>query len=122
MNAIYQDDGVTPIFSAQQIDSNSVRFLLSSVPHENTDRYLNFYVAPEVLVDGYALATATSTVMEMFADSVALAELYPPLQIFTTVLMTDSSFVTPDTFSTTTSVSADASNVRLAGNKIIGPI
>lgn len=122
INGIYEDDGVTPVLSAAQISSANIRFLLSSTPHENSDRYLNFYVAPEALVDGYALSTATSSIMELYADEVSLVEIYPPLQILSTALMTDSSFIIADTFTTTTTVSADAANVRLAGSKIIGPI
>ena len=122
INGIFEDDGVTPVLTAAQINSSNTRFLLSSTPHENTDRYLNFYAATEALVDGYALSTATSSIMELYADEVALTEIYPPFQIFSTALMTDSSFIIADTFTTTTTVSADAANVRLAGSKIIGPI
>jgi hypothetical protein len=94
---------------------------LSGDPHDNTDRYLNFYVDGMGIHEGYALSSSTSTITELFADANVVLEVYPPMQLIETALMTNSSFVTADTFPTTT-YSSDLTATRLTGSKIIGPV
>lgn len=117
LDTIFQSDGVTPLVT----DFTTVRFLLSGDPHDNTDRYLNFYVDGVGIHDGYALSSSTATITELFADANVVLEIYPPMQLIKSTVMTNSSFVTADTFPTTT-YSSDASAVRLSGTKIIGPV
>lgn len=116
LNNILLSDGATPV------SLTSARFLLSSIPHENTDRYLNFFIDPIILNEGYALSSVvTGSITELYADTGALVEIYPPFQLIQNSLALDSSFTTPDTFITVTTIPTDLGNTRLVGSKIIGP-
>jgi hypothetical protein len=102
--------------SPTPIDLTTARFLLSSQPHENVDRYLNFYVDPVVLSEGYALSSATASITEIYAADTAVVELYPPFQLIS------SSFITADVITQVATVPTDPTLTRLAGTKIIGPV
>lgn len=102
------------LYSSGSFDN--VRFLLSADPHDDTDRYLNFYVNMQLLSEEYLLSTNTTTITELFANYSALVEAFPPL------VLTTSSYITPDTYSTTDAVSSTTPETRLAGTKIIGPL
>jgi hypothetical protein len=100
-------------------DFSGIRFLLAAPPYDNTDRYLNFYIDGSLIANEYTLLTSTSTITELFSDTSALVELYPPFQL---IEATNGSYVSADTFSTTDSVSSTMPETRLVGTKILGPV
>ncbi len=101
---------------------DSARFLLAAPPHDSTDRYLNFYVDLNVLSEGYILSTEITSVTELLASVGALVNIYPPFQLIFAEDPNDSSYVTPDTFPTDSSLSSDTPQERLVASRILGPL
>jgi hypothetical protein len=108
--------------SSVPTDFSAIRFFLASPPYDNTDRYLNFYVDGSAIGNEYALLTSTSSITELFADSSALVEMYPPFQLIENSSVALSSFIIPDKFSTTDAVPATTPESLLVGTKILGPV
>jgi hypothetical protein len=101
-------------------DFSYIRFLLASPPFDSVDRYLNFYVDGSLIGKNYSLLTTTSTITELFADTEALTELYPPFQLQINIAEPElSSFITPDTYPQNDGVTGTVSS--LTSSKIIGP-
>jgi len=107
-------------YAATPNDFSGIRFLLASPPYDNTDRYLNFFIDGNLLAGESALVTATSTITELFADTSALAELYPPFQLIETANLS-TSYISADTFPTNDSVPLSTPKSLLSGTKILGP-
>lgn len=120
---VFTDNTMTnPVlpYVAAPTDFSGIRFLLAAPPHDNTDRYLNFYIDGNLIAGEFALVTATSTITELFADRSVLAELYPPFQLIETANLS-TSYISADTFPTDDSVSLSTPESLLAGTKILGP-
>jgi hypothetical protein len=117
---ILEADGITT--AIPDTEFNRLRFLIASQPLENADRYLNFYVSVEDLHSNFALLTGNSSSTDILADSHSLRETYPPLQLKYDAVLSQSSFVTSDVFTSDSTIQIDTSQTRLAGKKIIGPI
>jgi len=108
-------------YATTPTDFSGIRFFMAAPPYDNTDRYLNFYVDGSAVADEYSLLTSTSTTTELFADTSALVELYPPFQLIESSNLS-TSFISADTFPTTDSVSTNTPESRLVGTKILGPV
>lgn len=106
--------------SAETVTFSTARFLIAAPPYDSTDRYLNFYIDVTALSNGYLLSSVISSITELYAQSEALIEIYPPFQLIHNSNMSNSSYVVADRFPTTDSVSMDED--RLIGKKIIGPL
>jgi hypothetical protein len=119
LEKLYAEDGTTVLLQEEQL--SNIRLLLASTPYENTDRYLNFYVDCAKLNQDFALSSVTTSVDELYADD-ALVEIFPPFQLIKNPTLSISSFVTADTFTTSSSVPTDTVNTRMSGSKIIGPV
>jgi hypothetical protein len=119
IDGLYQEDEITPL----KIDSNltDVRFLLSSLANENTDRYLNFYINALELHNDFLMTSIFENVNTLFANEIALVEMYPPFKLTSNTTNTGS-YIKADTFITSTSIQTDASNTLIQSKKIIGPI
>lgn len=119
LEKLYAEDGTTVLLQEEQL--NNIRILLASTPYENTDRYLNFYVDCAKLNQDFALSSVTTSVDELYADD-ALVEIFPPFQLIKDPTLSNSSFVTADTFTSSSSIPTDTVNTRIVGSKIIGPV
>jgi hypothetical protein len=122
LTAIMNSTSTTVLMPGTLGDLADARFLLSASPHDNTDRYLNFYIDAQVLADGFYAQSIVTTIPELYADSSALVDIFPPFQLISATPLSSSSFVTADTYSTTDYVSSDTPETRLTGTKIIGPV
>ena len=118
LNSVLRADGVTPLCQLAQ-----ARWILSSQPHAAVDRYLNFYVDSTVLHSDYLLSFAANAGNAVLsADSSALAELYPPLQLVASSVPGAGSFRVADSIVSGTALVQDSALARLVGKKIIGPL
>lgn len=97
-------------------------FLFASSPFENVDRYMQFDISCVSLQEDFLLSTEAGVVNEMYADKAALAEIYPVLKLIYDTDLSNSSFVSNDVFTTTSTISTDTLATRLTGHKIIGPV
>jgi hypothetical protein len=120
-------DGVFKIdeTTAFRIDNalSDVRFLISAPAHENTDRYLNFYIDCVDLHTEFLITSVFENVNTLYADSKALRESFPTLQIIDNLVPTLSAYLKADTFvSASSQIQTDTPAILLSGNKTIGPI
>lgn len=92
--------------------------LMAHEPYLRVDRYLDFIVPIENLLDGYVLTLPSSDSATLVIDRSAIEEIYPPL-----VLTPTTSFITPDEPQTMASsvVISDDVNEILVSSKILGP-
>jgi hypothetical protein len=96
-------------------------FLLASDPFEHADRYLEFSIPIDKLTTGYNLNVIYGTSNQLYADENTFNEVFPPFVVKHNPILADSSFLSADTFSTT-SVASDITTTRFSGTKILGPV
>jgi hypothetical protein len=121
LDGIFEIDETTPF----RIDDalNSVRFLISAPAHENTDRYLNFYIDCIDLHNEFLITSVFENINTLYADGKSLRELFPTFQIIDNLVPSLSAYLKADVFIPSTSqIQTDSPAILLSGNKTIGPI
>lgn len=100
--------------NGDDIPLSNLKFLLSSTPFGNVDRYLNLYVSADSLNNEFVII---SSVANIVVDFKILSEVFPPFRLDPV-----DSFFSPDTYITDSSLQTDSYLVRIASKKIIGPV
>ena len=83
---------------------------------------MNFYIDAESLTSSYLLQTITTDITELYADETTLVDVFPPFQLVSASTLTDSSYVTVDTYSDTSGDTSLTIETLLSGTKIMGPV
>jgi hypothetical protein len=120
-SAKFKVDGIYDALGTTLVSSPAV-FLLASSPFENVDRYMNYNVDISLLKADFNLSTSENTFMELNADANFVREIFPPLKLIQNAVLSNSSFITADTYATSSAIVSDTSATRLSGVKIIGPV